>query len=91
MSKEKMLSISNKIKTNHYLYFRLLNVLYKITFKNNVFSIQQFGIENVKQYATLKDLFENYIVYGNTLMEHIDDIILYDKDVELSKNNKERI
>ena len=24
-----------KIKANHYLYFKLLNVLYKITFKNN--------------------------------------------------------
>lgn len=80
MIREKMLFISNKIKVNHYLYFRLLNVLYKITFKNNVFSIQQFGVESIKQYATLKDLFENYIVYGNSLMEQIDDIIMYDKD-----------
>lgn len=74
-----MLFISNKIKANHYLYFRLLNVLYKITFKNNVFSIQQFGVDNTKQYQTLKDLFENYIVYGNSLMEQIDDIIMCDK------------
>lgn len=84
MSKEKMLSISNKIKTNHYLYFRLLNVLYKITFENNIFSIQQFGVDNVKQYSTLKDLFENYIVYGNTLMEQIDDIKLYDEKLGLN-------
>lgn len=76
MIREKMLFISNKIKVNHYLYFRLLNVLYKITFKNNVFSIQQFGVESIKQYETLKDLFENYIVYGNSLMEQIDDIKL---------------
>ena len=81
MIREKMLFISNKIKVNHYLYFRLLNVLYKITFKNNVFSIQQFGVESIKQYETLKDLFENYIVYGNTLMEQIDDIKLCDDKV----------
>lgn len=81
MSREKILFISNKIKVNHYFYFRLLNVLYKISFKNNVFSIQQFGVENIKQYTTLKDLFENYIIYGNTLMEQIDDIKLCDKEL----------
>lgn len=76
MKKEKILVISEKIKNNHYLYFRLLNVLYKITFDNNVFSIQQFGVDNVKQYSTLKNLFDNYVVYGATLMEQIDDIKL---------------
>ena len=37
-----------------------------------------------KQYSTLKDLFENYIVYGNTLMEQIDDIKLYDEKLGLN-------
>lgn len=83
MKKEKILVISEKIKNNHYLYFRLLNVLYKITFESNIFSIQQFGVNNVKQYSTLKDLFENYIVYGNTLMEQIDDIKLCNDEIKI--------
>ena len=83
MKKEKILVISEKIKNNHYLYFRLLNVLYKITFESNIFSIQQFGVNNVKQYSTLKDLFENYIVYGNALMEQIDDIKLCNDEIKI--------
>lgn len=82
MRKEKMLVISEKVKNNHYLYFRLLNALYKITFRNNIFSIEQFGVNNIKQYSTLKNLFNDYIVYGATLMEQIDDIKLYDGEVD---------
>ena len=78
MSKEKMLVISEKVKNNHYLYFRLLNALYKITFKNNIFSIEQIGINNIKKYSTLMELFDKYIVYGATLREQIKDIKLYD-------------
>lgn len=82
MYKEKILYISEKIKNNHYLYFRLLNALYKVTFRNNIFSIEQFGVNNIKQYSTLKDLFNDYIVYGATLMEQIDEIKLYDGEVD---------
>lgn len=76
MDQEKILFISNKIKINHSLYFRLYNVLYKIEFINNAFYIKQFGIDNVKKYSTLKELFDNYIIYGNTLIEQINDIKL---------------
>ena len=82
MEKEKIFFISNIINNNHCLYFRLYNVLYKIVFIDNTFYIKQFGVDNEKKYSALKELFDNYIVYGNTLIEQINDIKLCDDEFE---------
>jgi hypothetical protein len=77
MYKEKLIDISNKLKRDKVLYFRLYNVLYMITFSNNLFSIKQSGFDLIHTYSSLKELFSSYYVYGSNLMESINDLKLY--------------
>ena len=74
--REKFITISNILSKNHKLSFRLYNVLYTITFKDNKFYISNTSIASKKEYPTLKDLFNDYIVYGSNLFELIKDIKL---------------
>ena len=74
MYREKLLEISNKIKEDKVLYFRLYNVLYMISFSNNAFTIRQHGLNIIHTYSTLRKLFNEYIIYGSALINLIDDI-----------------
>ena len=73
-SREKVTYISNTLMKKKKISFRLYNVLYTISFSGDRFFITYTGTTLLHEYATLKDLFENYRVYGFNLFELIDDI-----------------
>lgn len=74
MEKEIILTIATRLKEQHIATFRLYNALYKITLSTNGYSIHQEGLEISYHYHTLKELFEQYIVYGDPLIDLIKDI-----------------
>ena len=74
ISQEKIIFFAKRLKEEHIIYFRLYNALYKITLSNHKLVIRQEGMDISYTYSSLKELFENYIVYGYSLLESIDDI-----------------
>ncbi len=74
MEQEKITILTNRLKEDHFVYFRLYNATYYIKFENQLFTIKQEGIIITYEYQTLKQLFENYKVYGSPLINEIKDI-----------------
>ena len=72
--REKLLTFSKRLQEEKVITFRLYNTLYKITFSHQKFIITQDGINVNYYYSTLKELLDNYIVYGNSLIDSIKDI-----------------
>lgn len=77
MYDEKLLTIAKRLKEEHIIMIRLYNALYKITNDNKQYTIQQEGLDTKYHYKTLKELFENYVVYGEELINQINDIKIF--------------
>lgn len=58
MYEEKLINISDIMKTKNEIYFYLYNVLYSIKFSENRFEIKQSGIDLIYTYPSLK----NYLI-----------------------------
>ncbi len=76
MYKELLLVFSQRLKEEHFVLFRLYNALYRITLTREGYTIQQDGLNISYTFDSLRDVFENYIVYGDRLIELINDIKL---------------
>lgn len=69
--------IRNKIDTEYSLLFKLYNATYKISHIENNYYIEQIGINSKKKYNSLEEMFNNYYLYGDTLMELINNIYFF--------------
>ena len=76
MEREILLTIATRLRNEYIVSFRLYNALYKITFSKNGYSIHQEGLDISYHYRTLKELFEQYVVYGDSLKDLLEDIKL---------------
>ncbi len=76
MYSEKIAIIKKRLQEQYIVFFRLYNALYRISISNNLFFIRQEGMEIVYSYDSLKSLFCNYVVYGFSLIDLLDDIKL---------------
>lgn len=69
--------IKNKIDTEYSLLFKLYNATYKISHIEDNYYIEQIGINSKKKYNSLEEMFNNYYLYGDTLMELINNIYFF--------------
>lgn len=76
MKKKIIKEIVNIISRNGYVVFYLHNVRYAIIKKDNEFIIRQSGCDNIIRFNDIVGLFQNYCVYGESLIESLDDIII---------------
>ena len=76
MEKELIFTIASRLKEQHVVSFRLYNAIYMIVLTDKGYFINQFGMDVRYFYESLKDLFEKYVVYGDSLINLIDDIKL---------------
>ena len=71
MNKKKMLiNLKNNNKTTFYLY----NTMYTITIENNNYKIYSYNGNSEYTYKSLKELLNNYMVYGVNLNNLLEDI-----------------
>lgn len=68
--------IKTKINNEYSLLFKLYNATYKVSFVENVYYIEQIGINSKKMYNTLEHLFNDYYLYGDNLLTLINKIIV---------------
>ncbi|MCI6265446.1 MAG: hypothetical protein MR598_01200 [Erysipelotrichaceae bacterium] len=59
-----------------YISFYLHNVKYTIIHVDNEFIIKQSGCNNLIRFNEITDLFQNYKIYGDSLIESLEDIII---------------
>lgn len=76
MKKEIIRKIVSILNTRGFVNFYLHNVIYTIILKNNVFLIKQSGCDTVLKFDKITDLFQTYRIYGDSLIESLEDIIL---------------
>lgn len=69
--------IKNKIDSEYSLLFKLYNAIYKISHIEDNYYIEQIGINSKKKYNSLEEMFNNYYLYGDTLMELINNIYFF--------------
>lgn len=69
--------IKNKINIECCLLFKLYNATYKISYIENNYYIEQIGINSKKEYKSLDEMFNNYYIYGDNLINLIDKMIFY--------------
>lgn len=73
MKKKKMLS---ELKNTNRAIFYLYNAMYTIIYDNNTYKIYNYSSNYEYSYKTLKELLNNYKVYGNNLNNLLEDIII---------------
>ena len=71
---DKIRIIHNQLLKHQVVVFSLYNALYEISFSSNFFVIHQIGIDVLYQYSSLDELFHQYVVYGDSLLNAIQDI-----------------
>lgn len=76
--------VNNKLKQMVYelgkkgeVSFYLYNIKYRIVMlENDDYLISNSGSFNARKYHGIRNLFEEYLVYGSSLLECLDDIII---------------
>lgn len=59
-----------------YISFYLHNVRYTIIIKNDEYIIKQSGCDTILRYNEITDLFQHYRIYGDSLIESLEEIII---------------
>lgn len=73
--KNKLEEFVNALEKSKDISFYLYNVEYRVTkIENNNYLIEQFGTEHIFNYSSLNDLFNKFIIYGDSLKDYIHDI-----------------
>lgn len=71
---QKFVNILGKDKV---IYFYLYNTLYRIIMlDNDYYRISSYGSAYYAEYHKIINLFDNYYIYGETLRNCVDDIII---------------
>lgn len=76
MDRDKLERFIKKLHMNNEISFYLYNVKYIIMIKNKSFIIKNSGSSHIYLYEKLGELFKEYKVYGESLVELFDDIII---------------
>lgn len=76
MKKKIINNIVNILKEKGFVNFYLHNVTYTIMKDKNEFIIKQSGCDNIHKFKNITDLFQYYYVYGDSLIESLEDIII---------------
>ena len=76
MDKKKFESFQKIINSKKYIVFSLYTATYIIRYKNNEFSIKLLTSDYVHTYESLFQLFSEFTIYGNTLAELFNEIII---------------
>ena len=74
MEREKIEILARRLQEEHVVCFRLYNALYTITFIQGRLCIRQDGLDICYYFSSLQELLQHFVVYGNTLLESIQDI-----------------
>lgn len=56
--------------------FYLYNTKYLVKNNNGNITIQNSGSNNIKSYSSIEDMFSNYYVYGSSLQDSLDKMII---------------
>lgn len=77
MKNNKLKQIVYELGRKGEVFFYLYNIKYKIEMLNDdYYLISNSGSFNAHKYHGIRNLFEEYLVYGSSLLECLDDIIL---------------
>jgi hypothetical protein len=76
MEKEIIRNIVSILNNNGSITFYLYNARYTIEIKNNNYILKASGSNYIHIYKSIKDLFSNYLVYGESLIELLQDMII---------------
>lgn len=76
MKKKIINNIVNILKEKGFVNFYLHNVTYTIMKDKDEFIIKQSGCDNIHKFKSITDLFQYYYVYGDSLIESLEDIII---------------
>ena len=74
MNEKKIKLFINRLQEDHIIYFRLYNATYQIKLEQAGITIHQQGLEVTYPFENLRQLFENYVVYGDKLIDCMNDI-----------------
>ena len=76
MDKKKFELFQRIINSKKYIVFSLYTATYIIRYKNNEFSIKLHTSDYVHTYEYLSQLFSEFTIYGDTLAELFNEIII---------------
>lgn len=74
MNEKKIKLFISRLQEDHIIYFRLYNATYKVKLEQEGITIHQQGLEVSYPFKNLKELLDNYIVYGDKLIDCMHDI-----------------
>lgn len=66
--------MEKNLNSNKKVSFYLLNTKYTISISNNKINITNSGFSQFKQFNTIDELFNNYYIYGRSLIDYLDEI-----------------
>ena len=76
MKKKIINNIVNILEEKGFVNFYLHNETYTIMKDKDEFIIKQSGCDNIHKFKNITDLFQYYYVYGESLIESLEDIII---------------
>ena len=74
MHREKLSLMNDILLKQHFISFYLFNAEYIISINNNVFSIRQINSNLKHEYSSIVELFSNYRIYGQNLLQLFNNI-----------------
>ena len=74
MYREKLSLMNDILLKQKYISFYLFNAKYIITINANKFSIRQTNSNLIHEYSSIVDLFTNYMIYGQNLLDLFESI-----------------